>query len=64
MPQPSTTTFYDRIKGYMTTLDAVHAILNCLSGGQSAFVVPREHKLRVLTAHDTYLLDPKEFLYE
>ena len=52
-------------RGYMTTLDAVHAILNCLSGGgQSAFVVPREHKLRVLTAHDTYLLDPKEFLYE
>ena len=51
-------------KGYMTTLDAVHAILKCLAGGQSAFVVPREHKLRVLTAHDTYLLDPKEFLYE
>ena len=51
-------------QGYMATLDAVHAILNCLSGGQSAFVVPREHKLRVLTAHDTYLLDPKEFLYE
>ena len=51
-------------KGYMTTLDAVHAILECLSGGQSALVVPKEHELRVLTPHDTYLLDPGEFLYE
>ena len=51
-------------QGYMTTLDAVHAILKCLSGGQSALVVPTEHKLRVVTAHDNYLLDPREFLYE
>ena len=51
-------------KGYMTILDAVHAILSCLSGGQSALVgtrhdrfsgsvVPREHDYRY-----------EEFLYE
>ena len=51
-------------KGYMTILDAVHAILSCLSGGQSAVVgtrhdrfsgsgVPREHEYRY-----------EEFLYE
>ena len=51
-------------KGYMTILDAVHAILSCLSGGQSALVgtrhdrfsgsgVPREHEYRY-----------EEFLYE
>ena len=51
-------------KGYMTILDAVHAILTCLSGGQSALVgtrhdrfsgsgVPREHEYRY-----------EEFLYE
>ena len=28
-------------KGYMTTLDGVHAILRCLSGGQSALKTPR-----------------------
>ena len=51
-------------KGYMTILDAVHAILSCLSGGQSALVgtrhdrfsgsgVPREHDYRY-----------EDFLYE
>ena len=51
-------------KGYMTILDAVHVILSCLSGGQSALVgtrhdrfsgsgVPREHDYRY-----------EEFLYE
>ena len=51
-------------RGYMTTLDAVHTILECLSGGQSALAKPREHKLRVWTDDDTFRLDPKEFLYE
>ena len=47
-------------QGYMTTLDAVHAILKCLSGGQSALVEPRNHQLRIGDAQ----VDPKEFLYE
>ena len=47
-------------RGYMTTLDAVHAIIECLSGGQSALVEPRSHKLRIGDAR----VDPKEFLYE
>ena len=51
-------------QGSMTTLDAVHAILKCLSGGQSALAEPVEHKLRVWTDDDTFRLDPKEFLYE
>ena len=29
----------------MTTLDAVHAVLRCLSGGQSALVEPRPGRL-------------------
>ncbi len=32
-------------QGYMTVLDAVHAILGCLSGGQSALIRPRENEL-------------------
>ena len=47
-------------RGYMTTLDAAHAILKCLSGGQSALVEPRNHQLRIGDAQ----VDPKEFLYE
>ena len=31
-------------KRYMTTLDAVHAILGCLSGGQSALLAPRHDR--------------------
>ena len=30
-------------QGYMTILDAVHAILRCLSGGESALVEPRKN---------------------
>ena len=47
-------------RGYMTTLDAVHAILKCLSGGKSALVEQRNHQLRIGDAQ----VDPKEFLYE
>ena len=32
-------------KGHLTILDGVHAILGCLSGGQSALVRPRENRL-------------------
>ena len=50
-------------RGYMTTLDAAHAILECLSGGQSALVEPRDHQLRIF-GDTTFQVDPKEFLYE
>ena len=40
-------------KGYMTTLDAVHAILGCLSGGQTALKEPRRDRfLEGLEEHD------------
>ena len=51
-------------RGYMTTLDAVHAILACLSGGQSALLEPEEHRLRVSTAQGVQWMSPEEFLYE
>ena len=50
--------------GYMTTLDAVHVILRCLSGGENALIEPR----RGLHGYGPRLqdaqLDYKEFLYE
>ena len=49
-------------KGYMTTLDAVHAILGCLSGGQTALLEPRRDRfLEELEEHE---YDYREFLYE
>ena len=49
-------------KGYMTTLDAVHAILSCLSGGQNALMEPRRDRfLEGLEEHDYHY---QEFLYE
>ena len=48
-------------KGYMTALEGVHAILRCLSGGQSALKTPRGPYIRTIhgiTGHH------KEFLYE
>ena len=50
-------------RGYMTTLDAAHAILECLSGGESALVESSNHQLRVF-GDATFRVDPKEFLYE
>ena len=46
-------------KGYMTTLDGVHAILRCLSGGQSALKTPREFGIPY-DINRSY----EEFLYE
>ena len=49
-------------KGYMTTLDAVHAILGCLSGGQTALLEPRRDRfLEGLEEHEYHY---REFLYE
>ena len=49
-------------KGYMTTLDAVHAILGCLSGGQTALMEPRRD--RFLEGLEEHRYDYREFLYE
>ena len=49
-------------KGYMTTLDAVHAILGCLSGGQSVLLAPRRD--RFLERVEEYDYDYREVLYE
>ena len=49
-------------KGYMTTLDAVHAILGCLSGGQTALLEPRRDRfMEGLEEHEYHY---QEFLYE
>ena len=61
-------------QGYMTILGAVHAMLRCLSGGESALIEPRKHTLRGPRGQYGILvpnpippaaqLDYKEFLYE
>ena len=52
-------------QGYMTILDAVHAILRCLSGGKSALIEAREWKLIGYGPVPWGAnLDYKEFLYE
>ena len=65
-PRDRCTEYFDEAesRGYMTTLDAVHAILACLSGGQSALLEPEEHRLRVSTAQGVQWMSPEEFLYE
>ncbi len=66
-PPGACATYFDETlsKGYMTTLEGVHAILRCLSGGESALRTPRELAIR---AHHHVLrgmtLSYKEFLYE
>ena len=52
-------------KGWMTTLDAVHAILRCLSGGESALVEPRKSRSpKYGPVPRNVDLDYKDFLYE
>ena len=66
-PPDACTTYFDETlsKGYMTTLDGVHAILRCLSGGQSALKTPRELPIRVRDIiPDSITLSYEEFLYE
>ncbi len=60
-PPDACTAYFDETlsKEYMTTLDGVHAILRCLSGGQSALKTPRESAIRYDT-NRSY----KEFLYD
>ena len=62
-PPDACATYFDETlsKGYMTALDGVHAILRCLSGGQSALKMPRESYIRTLYGPTGSY---KEFLYE
>ena len=63
-PQDRCEEYFDEAesKGYMTMLDAVHAILGCLSGGQTALLEPRRDRfLEGLEEHDYHY---QEFLYE
>ena len=66
-PPDACTTYFDETlsKGYMTTLDGVHAILRCLSGGQSALKTPRDPTIlaRYVIPHGI-TRSYKEFLYE
>ena len=51
-------------QGYMTTLDAVHALLRCLSGGESPLIKPRKYaqpRYWPFPGHEPYYED---FLYE
>ena len=60
-PPDACATYFDETlsKGYMTTLDGVHAILRCLSGGQSVLKTPRASTIPYDT-NRSY----REFLYE
>ena len=60
-PPDACASYFDETlsKGYMTALDGVHAILRCLSGGQSALKTPREPTIPYDT-NRSY----EEFLYE
>ena len=51
-------------KGYMTSLDVVHAILACLSGGQSPLIEPRRDRFWGSGMPENHSYDYKEFLYE
>ena len=51
-------------KGYMTTLDVVHAILGCLSGGQSALLEPRHDRFFGLGFEEEHDYRYEEYLYE
>ena len=51
-------------KGYMTSLDVVHAILTCLSGGQSPLIEPRRDRFWGSGMPENHSYDYKEFLYE
>ena len=51
-------------KGYMTTLDVVHAILGCLSGGQSALLEPRHDRFFGSGFEEEHDYHYEEYLYE
>ena len=51
-------------KSYMTTLDAVHAILGCMSDGQSALLEPRHDRFFGAGLEEEHDYRYKEYLYE
>ena len=51
-------------KGYMTTLDVVHAIIECLSDGQSPILEPRRDRFWAYTVLEDHSYDYEDFLYE
>ena len=66
-PADACATYFDETlsKGYMTTLDGVHAILSCLSGGQSALKTSRAPVILArYVIPDGMTRSYQEFLYE
>ncbi len=51
-------------KGYMTTLDAVHSILGCLSGGQDALLEPRHDRFFEVGLDEEHDYRYEDYLYE
>ena len=51
-------------KAYVTSLDVVHAILECLSGGQGPLLEPRHDRFWTPSISEDHSYDYKEFLYE
>ena len=51
-------------KGYMTSLDVVHALIECLSDGQSPLLEPRRDKFWTYGVSQDHSYDYEEFLYE
>ncbi len=65
-PRDTCAAYFDEIsdQGYMTILDAVHAILRCLSGGESAFIEPRAYTRPAYGIPEDAKSNYKEVLYE
>ena len=51
-------------KDYVTSLDVVHAIIECLSGGQNPLLGPRRDRFWSSSIPQDHSYDYKEFLYE
>ncbi len=65
-PRDTCAAYFDDVsaQGYMTILDAVHAILRCLSGGESAFIEPRAYTRPAYGIPEDAKSNYKEVLYE
>ena len=51
-------------KGYMTSLDVVHAVIECLSDGQSPLLEPRRDRFWDEDLPEDHSYDYEDFLYE
>jgi len=51
-------------KGYMTSLDVVHALIECLSDGQNPLVAPRRDRFWTPDLPEDHSYDYEDFLYE